>query len=208
MTAYVWAISPYVAPVREDSSNVPAEFEVSSCKRGLLHDMADRSAGDLTSEEKNRLYELLVEFADVFAESSDDMGRTGVVKHSIDTGTSHPIRQQCRRVPPFRREQAKKMIDDMLHAEGYHPTIIKSLGISNNSNPEKGWISPVLHRLPQVEFCHPERCLPPPKSGRYLGSIEWVKVVLHFGSPMRLLAGGGRRERSAQNCILYQGGTF
>ena len=49
-----------VAPVREDS-NVPAEFEVSSCKRGLLHDMADRSAGDLTSEEKNRLYELLVE---------------------------------------------------------------------------------------------------------------------------------------------------
>eukprot|EP00731_Ephydatia_muelleri_P038117 Em0659g1a len=73
-----------VAPVREDS-NVPAEFEVSSCKRGLVHDMADRSAGDLTSEEKNRLYELLVEFADVFAESSDDMGRTGVVKHSINT---------------------------------------------------------------------------------------------------------------------------
>ena len=105
-----------VAPVREDS-NVPAEFEVSSCKRGLLHDMADRSAGDLTSEEKNRLYELLVEFADVFAESSDDMGRTGVVKHSIDTGTSHPIRQQCRRVPPFRREQAKKMIDDMLQKD-------------------------------------------------------------------------------------------
>ena len=110
-----------VAPVREDS-NVPAKFEVSSCKRGLLHDMADRSAGDLTSEEKNRLYELLVEFADVFAESSDDMGRTGVVKHSIDTGTSHPIRQKCRRVPPFRREQAKKKIDDMLQKDIIQPS--------------------------------------------------------------------------------------
>ena len=119
-----------VAPVREDS-NVPAEFEVSSCKRGLLHDMADRSAGDLTSEEKNRLYELLVEFADVFAESSDDMGRTGVVKHSIDTGTSHPIRQQCRRVPPFRREQAKKMIDDMLQKDIIQPS----------SSP---WASPII----------------------------------------------------------------
>eukprot|EP00731_Ephydatia_muelleri_P038438 Em0760g4a len=119
-----------VAPVREDS-NVPAEFEVSSCKRGLLHDMADRSAGDLTSEEKHRLYELLVEFADVFAESSDDMGRTGVVKHSIDTGTSHPIRQQCRRVPPFRREQAKKMIDDMLQKDIIQPS----------SSP---WASPII----------------------------------------------------------------
>ena len=119
-----------VAPVREDS-NVPAEFEVSSCKHGLLHDMADRSAGDLTSEEKNRLYELLVEFADVFAESSDDMGRTGVVKHSIDTGTSHPIRQQCRRVPPFRREQAKKMIDDMLQKDIIQPS----------SSP---WASPII----------------------------------------------------------------
>eukprot|EP00731_Ephydatia_muelleri_P018416 Em0011g456a len=118
-----------VAPVREDS-NVPAEFEVSSCKRGLLHDMADRSADDLTSEEKNRLYELLVEFADVFAESSDDMGRTGV-KHSIDTGTSHPIRQQCRRVPPFRREQAKKMIDDMLQKDIIQPS----------SSP---WASPII----------------------------------------------------------------
>eukprot|EP00731_Ephydatia_muelleri_P008908 Em0004g1246a len=93
--------------------------------------MADRSAGDLTSEEKNWLYELLVEFADVFAESSDDMGRTGVVKHSIDTGTSHPIRQQCRRVPPFRREQAKKMIDDMLQKDIIQPS----------SSP---WASPII----------------------------------------------------------------
>ena len=85
-----------VAPVREDS-NIPAEFEVSSCKHGLLH----------------------------------NMGRTGVVKHSIDTGTSHPIRQQCRRVPPFRREQAKKMIDDMLQKDIIQPS----------SSP---WASPII----------------------------------------------------------------
>ena len=41
----------------------------------------------------------------------------GVVTHSIDTGTSHPVRQQSRRVPPFQREQAKKMIDDMLQKD-------------------------------------------------------------------------------------------
>ena len=87
--------------------------------------------GDLTCEEKNCLYQLLVEFADVFAENSNDMGRTGVVKHSIDTGTSHPVRQPCRRVQPFRREQARKMIDDMLQKDIIQPS----------SSP---WASPII----------------------------------------------------------------
>ena len=67
----------------------------------------------------------------MFAENSDDMGRTGAVKHSIDTGTSPPVRQQCRRVPPFRREQAKKMIDDMLQKDIIQPS----------SSP---WASPII----------------------------------------------------------------
>ena len=120
-----------VAPVRENSKVPGDNEEVSSRKRSLLHDIANKSAGDLTSEEKNRLYEVLMEFADVFAENSDDMGRTGAVKHSIDTGTSPPVRQQCRRVPPFRREQAKKMIDDMLQKDIIQPS----------SSP---WASPII----------------------------------------------------------------
>ena len=59
-----------VAQVSENSSAGDSE-EVSSCKRSLLHDMADRSAADLTSEEKNCLFKLLIEFADVFAENSN-----------------------------------------------------------------------------------------------------------------------------------------
>ena len=62
-----------VAPVSEDSSAGGGE-EVSPCKRSLLqHEMADRSASDLTTEEKNCLFELLIEFADVFAENSNDV---------------------------------------------------------------------------------------------------------------------------------------
>ena len=76
-----------VAPVSDNSSAGDSK-EVSPSKRSLLHDLADRSAGDLTSEEKNCL---LVEIADVFAENSNYMGRTGVVKHSIETDTSHLV---------------------------------------------------------------------------------------------------------------------
>ena len=67
-----------------------------------------------------------------------------------------------------------------------------------------------LHRLPEAKFCHTERRLPPTASGRYLGSIKWIKVVFHFGSHMRLLAGRNRRKRSAQNGTAFctQEGLF
>ena len=76
----------------------------------------ERSASDLTPDEKEKLHQLLLECADVFAESSAELGRTNLIKHSIDTspGNEHPIRQPCRRVPPARREQARGLVKDML----------------------------------------------------------------------------------------------
>ncbi|KAL5496176.1 hypothetical protein EMCRGX_G012414 [Ephydatia muelleri] len=67
----------------------------------------------------------------VFAESNDELGRTNMVKQSVDTGNNPPIRQQFRRMPPFRREQACKLIEDMLKREIVQPS----------SSP---WASPVV----------------------------------------------------------------
>ena len=58
-----------VAPVSENSSAGDSK-EVSPSKRSLLHVLADRTGGDLTSEEKNCLFELLVKYTDMFAENS------------------------------------------------------------------------------------------------------------------------------------------
>ena len=112
-------------------------------KCSLLHYMANRSAGDLTFEERKRLYEVLIVYADVFAGNGDDMGRTNAVKHSIDTGTSPPVRQQCRRVPPFRREQAKKIIDNMLQKDIVQPS-------------SSSWASPIIlipKKNGSLQFC-------------------------------------------------------
>eukprot|EP00731_Ephydatia_muelleri_P034765 Em0075g18a len=67
----------------------------------------------------------------VFAESNDELGRNNMVKQSVDTGNNPPIRQQFRRMPPFRREQARKLIEDMLKREIVQPS----------SSP---WASPVV----------------------------------------------------------------
>ena len=50
-----------------------------------------------TQEQKNRLASALRDYADCFAKHPDDIGRTTMVKHHIDTGDAKPVKQRCRR---------------------------------------------------------------------------------------------------------------
>ena len=114
-----------VAPVGEGVQQL--QFKCPSCvissqKNIMLQEMVERSAGDLTTDEKEELYKLLLEYADVFAESSAELGRMNLIKHSIDTGNEHPIRQPCRRVPPARREHSRGLIKDMLQKNIIQPS--------------------------------------------------------------------------------------
>ena len=48
-------------------------------------------------EQRNRLAQILTNFADIFAKDKEDTGRCNLVKHHIDTGDAKPIHQRCRR---------------------------------------------------------------------------------------------------------------
>ena len=76
----------------------------------------------LNEGEKEMLLALLLEYHDLFAEGSQDLGQTGRVQHKINTGTAPPIRQQVRRIPQFRRQEAKKLLDDMLGRNVIQPS--------------------------------------------------------------------------------------
>ena len=47
--------------------------------------------------QRDRLANVLREYADVFAKDANDIGRTDLVKHDIDTGNHRPVHQRCRR---------------------------------------------------------------------------------------------------------------
>ena len=49
----------------------------------------------------------------MFALSDEELGRTDVVKHVIDTGDHSPIRRQPYRVPVVYREKISQMIAEM-----------------------------------------------------------------------------------------------
>ena len=82
---------------------------VSSVQRGTVSPELEKAlwllAGkaSLASEEREKLFLLLLEYADVFALCNDELGRTNVLQHEIHTGDASPTCQQFRRVCPQKR---------------------------------------------------------------------------------------------------------
>ena len=96
--------------------------ETSSDHRSTLWEMVNKVDDRLNQNEKEQLYALLLDYSDIFAQSSDDFGRTGRMQHRIDTGDSPPIRQQTRRMPTFRRDEARKLVKEMLDKDVIQPS--------------------------------------------------------------------------------------
>jgi len=57
---------------------------------------------------------ILKEHADVFSQDENDLGRTDIIMHHIDTADSSPVRQPLRRFPPAHIEAISDHVDNML----------------------------------------------------------------------------------------------
>jgi hypothetical protein len=94
-------------------------------------------------ERKRALTELLVKYTDIISSGSHDLGRTKLVKHTIDTGDAAPLRSGLRRVSFNERDQVRIDVDKML-----------SNGIIERSNSP--WASPVVllrKKDEAIRFC-------------------------------------------------------
>lgn len=105
--------------------------QVSREKQQLLRELVDNNASELSQNEADRFYRLLMDYEDVFAVSNSDLGRTTRLKHTIDTGNAHPIRQPVRRIAPPQRDEVKRLVETMLNDDVIQPS----------SSP---WASPVV----------------------------------------------------------------
>ncbi len=67
-------------------------------------------ADDLTLRQREELAPAIYEFRDVFSSGPTDLGRTGLVKHSIDTRDQRPIRLLPCRLPITKPEIEKEEV--------------------------------------------------------------------------------------------------
>ncbi|CAB4041567.1 Hypothetical predicted protein, partial [Paramuricea clavata] len=81
------------------------------------------SVKDLTTEyQKTKVYNLLCDNADLFSKGSNDIGRTDLVKHKINTGNAKPIKQAPRRLPFAKREAADQAVAEMQEHDVIEPS--------------------------------------------------------------------------------------
>ena len=79
-----------------------------------VQSLYERSVIGLEPYQQKLVYDLLCDYVHLFSKGAEDLGRTDIVKHQIDTGTATPIRQPPRRLPLVAREDAAQAVDDML----------------------------------------------------------------------------------------------
>lgn len=91
------------------SASTPAEGVLPD----FLEDLALRGSANLTESQAERVRHTLTQYSDVFSRGDLDLGRTSLVKHSINTGTSAPIKCPPRRIAPARREEMQRTVNDL-----------------------------------------------------------------------------------------------
>jgi hypothetical protein len=108
-------------------------IEVSSDLPENLQALYEKSSVGLTEEQKSKLFELLVCYKDICVGPDEKFGRTKLVKHSIDTGDSKPIKIPPRRLPYAQREMVEREIQKMLDDDIIKPS-------------ESPWSAPLQNR--------------------------------------------------------------
>ena len=80
-----------------------------------LRDLVDQTSGDLDGDQRRRLAEVLLEYADIFPVPGDPLtGHTDAVEHDINTGDRSPIRCAPRRMSSQKMKREEDCVADML----------------------------------------------------------------------------------------------
>ncbi len=87
-----------------------------------MREVWQKNCDGLTPSEQDLLWQLLLEFRDCFSLSEDDVGRTDLIQHHIETGDTLPIRMRPRRLPLARQAAANKALQEMQQAGLIEPS--------------------------------------------------------------------------------------
>ena len=91
-------------------SNIEVEEPIKSREWVEKIDIGDQN---VNAREKKRIEDLLVEYKDVFSQGDNDLGRCGLISHSIEIVGEKPKRCGVRPLNPAMREVLKTHIDEL-----------------------------------------------------------------------------------------------
>ena len=110
-------------PISTDESRADSSFAESNQHEGYaaipshLTELHDSCTQDCTSEEKEVIGRLLIEYEAVFSKHDNDLGPTNLYEHAIDTGDAKPVKLPPKRVPLAFAGEDKTALE-RLHEQG------------------------------------------------------------------------------------------
>ena len=132
-------LSPTCSPVLANTQ--PEEAQIK--RKAKLKSQLNLSQTSVSEDQCERLEDVILSNADVFALDESELGQTSLVTHKIDTGEHAPVEQQPRRTPFVHREKIVKLVNDMLKQGVIRPST-------------SAWASPVVlvpKKDGEVRFC-------------------------------------------------------
>ena len=95
-----------------ESTGKPKELEV----------LMDQIDVEVNKEQRQQIRELLKGHKDMFVLPRQPLGRTGFVKHEIETGFQAPIKQTVRKPPFHQKSTAEEEVKKMLKNDIIEPS--------------------------------------------------------------------------------------
>ena len=87
-----------------------------------LQELVDRSVTSLNPSEKLRVRNLIWSYHSVFSSGPSDLGRTGIIKHRIDTQGEKPVKLPPRKIPIHLQDAVNREIDRLLDLKVIRPS--------------------------------------------------------------------------------------
>ena len=106
--------------LEQNQEDVDGDVRMEASGKAIQQLLSD--VQNVEQKEKQQLELLLEEFRDVISVGDDDLGRTELVYHKIDTGDAQPVRQPARRLPFHQKEEVRHLLDDMLSRDIVEPS--------------------------------------------------------------------------------------
>ena len=99
------------------SSSTMISQEDNQKRKEAMAEMFEIDNPNLSTEEKETVYEILSRHSAVISSGKTDLGKLKTIQHTINTGESSPIRVPTRRLPYHRMEEARREIEAMLASD-------------------------------------------------------------------------------------------
>ena len=122
-TVYAGTTVAQLSEVKQVSEKSKSDKMIDISNRPDLTDLLSRTSDKLTFKERQKVEALVNEYANLFASSDTDLGRTSLVEHEIHTGNARPHKEPPRRTPMHLSKVVDDNLDKMLKNNIIEPSI-------------------------------------------------------------------------------------